>query len=405
MTSYTNPYTGQTINPSQVGYEQLTISSNTQLEWPINGNLNTPIANIMDIVATTTGLSVLMPSAMSASVGASFLVRNTGSNSFTVTDESLNQIVVVAPGIVQFVYLTNNATANGSWETVQFGASVAAANATALAGNGLLAIGTELNTATQVYLVSSDYAMTANDRSSFYVWNGGTGFITLPSSSSVGAEWYAIIKNDGTGILTINPSGADTIDGQPNFQLQIGESFVVVTNGSNFYSYAYGRSATFFFTQLLLTVTGGTVTLTSSQASNVIQEYQGILTSNCTIILPSTVQLYSLKNNTTGAFTLTFQTVAVGGTTITLPQGQTILAICDGINVYNAQTATSSTFARVQAGNGTSSAPSYTFTSDLATGVYLVSTSTLGFAGGGGSLGSISPSGMMIPVGINGGSF
>ena len=28
MTTYTNPYTGQTVQPSQVGYESLTISAN-----------------------------------------------------------------------------------------------------------------------------------------------------------------------------------------------------------------------------------------------------------------------------------------------------------------------------------------------------------------------------------------
>jgi hypothetical protein len=405
MTTYNNPYSGQTINPSQIGYELLTISSNTALEWPINGNVGTPVANIIDVTATTTGLSLMMPNAESASVGASLIVRNIGSNSFTVTDLSLNTIVVVAAGISEFVYLVDNSTNNGSWESVQFGAGTSAANAAALAGNGLIAIGTELNTGTPTYLFSSNYSMVASDRSSFYVWTGGAGTITLPDSGSVGSQWYSIIKNDGTGILTVYPTGANTIDGNVSFQLQIGESFVVVSNGSNFYSYAYGRSATFFFTQLLLTVTGGTVTLSTAQAENIIQEYQGTLTSNCTIILPNTVQLYSLRNNTSGAYTLTFQTSSVGGSSVTLPQGQTIIAICDGTNVYNAQTATTSTFSLVKVGNGSYLSPSYTFSSDTTTGLYLVSTYTLGFAADGQALGSISPNGMLIPVGIAGGAF
>lgn len=405
MTSYTNPYTGQTVNPSQVGYESLTISADTNLEWPINGNVGDPIANIIDVSATVANLHLIMPNALSASEGASCIIRNTGLNSFIVTDNGLNQIVVVAPGIVQFVYLTNNTSANGSWESVQFGAAVAQANASSLAGNGLLAIGTELNTATQVYLLSSSYSMLASDRSSFYVWTGGTGTITLPDSSVVGSEWFTIIKNDGAGVLTIQPTGSNTIDGNLSFQLQIGESFVVVTNGSNYYSYAYGRSATFFFTQLVLSVTGGTVTLTSSQASNIIQEYQGVLTSNCTVILPSTVQLYSLKNNTTGAYSLTFKTSAIGGTAISLPQNQTILAICDGTNVYNSQTSTSSTFSSIAVSAGSAAAPSYSFTPDSSTGLFLVSSDVLGVAAGGVLVGSFSTSGALFPYGIAGGAF
>ena len=63
-----------------------------------------------------------------------------------------------------------------------------------------------------------------------------------------------------------------------------------------------------------------------------------------------------LRNNTTGSYTLTFKTSSVGASTITLPQGQTIIAICDGTNVFNAQTATTSSFATLTLGNGSRNA-------------------------------------------------
>ena len=63
MTTYTNPYTGQTISPSQVGYESLTISTNTELQWPINGNTTDVVANIIEVTATTTSLELIMPPA------------------------------------------------------------------------------------------------------------------------------------------------------------------------------------------------------------------------------------------------------------------------------------------------------------------------------------------------------
>jgi hypothetical protein len=247
--------------------------------------------------------------------------------------------------------------------------------------------------------------MLPEDQSSLYVWNGGTGTATLPNAVTVGAGWYIVIKNNGTGILNVAPVGSNTIDGNASAQLQIAESFVVVSDGLNYFTYAYGQSATFFFTQLAKSVTGGIVTLTSAEGSNIIQEYQGVLTSNCTVVLPPTVQLYSLQNNTTGSFTLTFTTGVSGGTTISLPQNQTIIAICDGTNVYNAQTSTSSLINALTLGDGSAAAPSLSFVSSATTGLYLAASNQLGFAVGGVNAGTLASTGFRIPVGIVGGAF
>jgi len=405
MTTYTNPYTGQTISPSQVGYEYLSISTNTELEWPINGNTTDVVANIIEVNATVASLELTMPPATQVSVGQSALIRNVGSNSFTVVDNSGNTIVSISSGIAEYVYVTDNTTVDGTWTSVTFGAGISSANAATLAGFGLQAISTTLNTATPVTSVSSNYLVSNVDRSSILVWTGGAGTFTLPSAGSLGESWFVVVKNNGSGILTVTPAGTDTIDGQANAQLQIDESFVLVSTGTNWVSYAYGQSAQFFFTQLTKVVTGGTVTLTASEGSAIIQEYTGTLTSNCTIILPPTVQLYSLKNSTTGAFTLTFSTGVMGGTTVTLPQGQTIIAICDGTNVYSAQTATTSFISSLTLGNGSAAAPSLNFFGDTVTGLYLAGTHQLGFAINGVSAGQLTSSGLLLPVGVAGGQF
>ena len=405
MTSYVNPYTGQTISPSQVGFEKLTISADTTLQWPINGNTTSVVANIIDVIATTTSLSLIMPSAQAVSVGQSTLINNIGANAFAVKNAGGGLIVNISPGIAQYVYLTDNTTDNGTWDVVQFGAGTSAANAASLAGYGLTALTTDLNTSTAVNTFSANYTFIFGDRSSMYAWTGGAGTATMPSASNSGAGWFIIIKNNGTGILTIAMNGANTIDGNANAQLQIGESFVVVSNGTNWFSYAYGRSATFFFTTLTKNVTGGTVTLTSAEGANIIQEYQGVLTSNCIVVVPSTVQLYSLQNKTTGSYSLTFKTSAGGATTVVLPQGQTIIAICDGTNVYNAQTSTSSTINALTLGNGSAANPSLSFTGDATTGLYLAASGQLGFAVGGVLAGTVTASGLLMPVGINSGVF
>jgi hypothetical protein len=364
------------------------------------------VANIIEVTATAnTNLKLYMPAATQVSVGQSALIRNIGSYAFTVVDTDGHTIVSVASGIAQYIYVTNNSTVDGSWGIVQFGAGTSAANAATLAGSGLTALNTTLNTSTAVSTFSSSYTFLPSDRSSMYVWTGGAGTVTLPSAVNLGAGWFVVVKNDGTGILNIALTGTDTIDGNSNPQLQLAESFVIVSNGTTYYSYAYGRSSTFFFTMLVKNVTGGTVTLTSAEGAATIQEYQGTLTSNCTVILPPTVQLYSLQNKTTGSFTLTFKTGSIGASTVILPQGQTIIAICDGTNVYNAQTSTSSSINALTLGNGSVAQPSLSFQGSATTGLYLAASNQLGFAVNGVNGATLTTTGLLVPAGINGGAF
>jgi len=58
------------------------------------------------------------------------------------------------------------------------------------------------------------------------------------------------------------------------------------------------------------------------------------LTANVTYAIPSGVGgVWSIFNNTTGAFTVTFSTLAVGGTSIVLAQGLSTTVFSDGTNI------------------------------------------------------------------------
>jgi hypothetical protein len=410
MPSYTNPFTGQTINPAAVGYESLSLTSNISLEWPINGIDGTPASNIIDVTATSsgtgTGWLLQLPPAAQVSTGQSVIVRNIGANSFTVADYSGNTIVTVTSGVAQFVFLTDNTTVNGVWQTLVFGAGTAAANASALAGFGLLPIGLTLNQALNISTYFSSTTLTSNSRAQFNVWNGGAGAFTLPSASSVGNNWFTIFRNNGTGVLTLTPIGTDTIDGNITQQLQLTESLVLVSNGSTGYNtYAYGRSNQFAFTQLAQNVTGGTLTLTSAQGASIIQEYSGILTSNQIVVLPSTVQLYSLQNSTTGAFTLTFKTAAVGGSTVSVGQGQTAFVVCDGTNVYSTTSNNSFTPTTLTLGAGSLSTPSINFLGSTSTGMYLPASNQIGWAINGVQKMLLNGTNLTVVDGISGGTF
>ena len=403
---YTSPFTGATISPSQVGYIDLTISSNTTLEWPVNGN-DTPdvAANIIEVTATTTGLELIMPPAEQVSVGQAVIIRNIGSNPFTVANSGGGTLLSVNSGVAFYLYLTDNLTVNGTWSNVTFGAGTSAADAATLAGYGLQPIGPTLNQQYSTQTFFSNKTLDSTNRAAFMVWQGGAGTVTLPPSASVGNGWFVMIANVGTGILNVATQGSDTIDGDISKQLQLSESFVIVCNGSNFFSFGYGQSPAFFFTILSLVVTGGTYTLSAPQATNLIQEYSGALTSNQIIVLPPTVQLYSINNLTTGSFNLTFTTGAVGGATVNVPQGTTLIVICDGTNVYSASSGSSSSITSLTLGNGSLSVPSLKFVGDPNTGVYLPASGEFGIVVNNLLAGLFSSTGLYVPNGIGGGEF
>lgn len=408
MTTYTNPFTGQTIQPSQVGYELLEISVDTELQWPVNGNNSDVVANIIEVDASVAGLDLLLPAATQVSTGQSVLVKNIGSNPFTVTDISGNTIITIASGVAQYIYLTDNTTLNGNWSTVTFGAGTSSADASALAGYGLKAITTTLNQAYNVVTYAGSATLAAADRAEFAVYTGGVGTFTLPSASTVGNNWFCMIRNAGSGILTVQPVGLDTIDGNGSQQLQLGESFVVVSNGSSgFNTFGYGQAVDFFYTQLAkdLTGLGPTVTLTPSEASNVIQEYFGVLSTNITVILPPTVQLYVVTNLTTGAYSLTFSTGALGAATVTIPQNQSLILVCDGTNVFNANSATVSVLPSLTLDPGTAANPSLNYTGDTTTGMYQPSSGSVGWSLTGVAKMSLQSDGLHVTDGIKGGTF
>lgn len=406
MPTYVNPLSGQTIQPSEVGYEELVLTQSVALQWPVNGNTENVVAYIMDVNATVGGLDITMPPANQVSTGQDSLIRNIGANTFTVLDYDGGTIASVASGEVKYVYITDNTSTAGTWAVFTFGTGTSSADASTLAGYGLKAIAATLNQAYQTTTYYTDYAIQDTDRATFLVWGSGVGAFTLPSAATVGNNWFCMIRNGGSGILTITPDGTNTINGDSSVQLQLSESFVLVSDGSNWYTFGYGQATQFVFTQLALSVSGGTTTLSPSQASNVIQEYSGALASNQIIVLPSTVQLYAVTNNTTGAYTLTFKTVAVGGATIACPQGQSLILICDGTNVYNAASGAASSFTNITLGNGSAGDPSLRFTGDTTTGLFLGAAGELDISAAGVQVAAFTSAGLTaVLTSVSGGTF
>lgn len=371
--SFNSPFTGNVIQPTDVSYRSITLSANTTLSWPINGNAtDNYAARIMDVTATAGSLQLAMPPANQASVGQDALIRNIGSNTFVVTDYAGNTIVSIAASETKYIYIKTNATTAGTWGIIAFGVGTSNADAATLAGYGLKAISNTLNAAFPVNTFSSDYTAVSSDRASTYVWTAGAGTLTLTSVSTLGDDWFVLVRNGGTGTLAIAPSGGNLINGAASIDLQPADSCIVACSGTAFFTVGLGKSTQFNFTQLTKAVTSGSYTLSAAEASNPIQKYTGTLSGNVVVTVPQTIQVYYVTNQTDGTgsgYTITFTTGVPGGGTAVVPAGQQVILLCDSVNLLNASTIAAGA-TTLSLADGAAGAPSLNFASETSTGVY-----------------------------------
>ncbi len=335
---------GAVLLPSDLTYQALAISDHTNLVWPLEQQIggSLVVADIMDVSASVPGLNIDMPDARLVSPGTSVLFNNVGSETVTIRAQDHTTIISLTSGTTWLIYLRDNSTEAGLWRTFQFGASVSVANAAALAGAGLKAIGTTLNTRVPVTTKNANYTIDIADRAVALVWTSGVGQFDLPAAGTVGADWYCIIRNSGSGDLTVVPP-AGTIDGAASATFPAGSSAFVVCDGANFFTIGFGSGASgggSGFDFITINVPGsGDYTLSGAELSRIGYRFTGVLTGTRNIIVPGSTEEYWVDNQTTGAFSLFVKTVAqVPGVEI-LQNNRNIL-YCDGSNVIAAESAT-----------------------------------------------------------------
>lgn len=356
MTTYTDVFGGANIYPSDISYRALTLTADVQLHWPDEADTSSEIvARIMDLSAASAH-ALTMPSAAEASPGETVLFNNVGAATVTIKDAAGTQIATIAAGTAWQIYLIDNTTAAGSWRVFQYGATVSQANASSLAGTGIVAVGAVLSQSVPLTVFNSDYTASATDRAKGFVWTGVSGTLTLADAVGLGNNWFILFRNSGTGAVTVDPSGSPTIDGDGTKSFQPGESAIIVSDGADFYTVGYGRSAAFAFDYTTIDVAGtGTYTLTGSELNRISYNFTGALTGNREVIVPNTVQQYWVGNSTTGSYTLTVKTAA--GTGVAVPAGTRVILYSDGADVLNASTSTvAGVIAVTQGGTGATTA-------------------------------------------------
>lgn len=346
MTQYLRTFgSGSNIYSAEVSYRAVALSSNIQLQWPLESSPNIEAASsIMDVSATTSGLSIRLPDASLASTGQSILISNVGANAFSVNDYSNAVIQSIPAGQVWQIYVTNNTTQAGQWRSIQFGAATSGVNASALTSN---AISTFESNRLIPAIIPSAYSTSVTvanvDWGRFVLWTQTTGSLILSSASTLTSGWYVVVRNAGNGSFTITPQAGDLINNASSLLLNVNESCIITTDGiGNFYTVGYGRDVEYAFNFVNVPILANNTSvqaLTLAQFNKISYDFTGTLSSGVTkpILLPSYPQQYWVRNSTvppsgTTAGDLIFQTASLGTRTVTVRSGQTAILYVDGSN-------------------------------------------------------------------------
>lgn len=359
MTTYTSVFGGANIYPSEISYSAIALSADVTLSWPEETSASDNLATkIIDVTPDSTGHSITLPDAQKAGTGETILFNNLGSNIFIVKNSNGVQVVSIAPGTLWQVYLSNNTTVGGTWRALQYGAAVSQANASSLAGTGIVAVSTLLSQSVPITAFNSNYTSGITDRAKMFNWTGAAGTFTLPDPVSLGNNWFVYLRNSGSGAIVADAPGTSLIDGNSFLSFQPGESAIIASDGVNFYTIGFGQSATFAFDYTVIDVPGaGDYTLTGTELNRIAYRFTGILIGDRDIVVPATVQQYWVDNQTTGSYTFTVRTA--GGVGVNIASGERAILYSDGTDVLDADTAGSSfPLAVNQGGTGATSAGS-----------------------------------------------
>ena len=388
MPTYTSPFTGNVIQPTDVSYVSLALSGTVQLYWPqyVSTAGQQVAARIMDVVSAAGGI-ILLPDAQQASVGQDILFRNQGANAFTVSRSDGTGSFTVPVGQAYYTYLTNNTTAVGVWQTVAFGVGTSFADAATLAGNSTAAILGKLEST----IITNEYSssITINDasRAQCFVWTGGAGSTTLPSVASLSSGWYILVRNNGTGTLTINTASVgSTIDGLASLALPLGDSCFICVNQDpikqDFFTVGRSRPNSLTFSSATYdvdVVSGGTLSLITN--TPIIQRYtalSGTRTTTLAVQLPAVTQVYYLLNDTNqSGYNVTFQVQGSAQPPYSLPTSTQVIVLSDGTNLYPL---IQTNIGQYLANRGTAASPAFTYTLDPVTGMYSPNNGQLGFS-------------------------
>lgn len=83
---------------------------------------------------------------------------------------------------------------------------------------------------------TSNTILTMDDNRAYVDVTSGSFTQTITAASSLGNGWFVDLGNSGTGVITVDPNGAETIDGASTLIVFPYEVYRIVCDGSNFHA-------------------------------------------------------------------------------------------------------------------------------------------------------------------------
>lgn len=168
---------------------------------------------------------------------------------------------------------------------------------------------------------STNTMLAAADRGALIVATS-TYTQTLDAAATLGSGWYVNIRNDGTGVITIDPNASETIDGATTLAVNPGESFIITCDGTSFKT--IGRATGIAATQADQEAATGT----NKYVAPGTQQYHPSaakawvnFNGTGTIAIRASYNVTSLTDNATGDWTVNFTTPFSSANFCGIPNG------------------------------------------------------------------------------------
>lgn len=81
---------------------------------------------------------------------------------------------------------------------------------------------------------TSGYTLLAADKGNLIECTSGTFSLLFTAAATLASGWYCYLYNSGTGQITLDPNGSETIDGLTSYIMHPGEARLVMCSGSAF---------------------------------------------------------------------------------------------------------------------------------------------------------------------------
>lgn len=331
--SYTNRFGNIPVEPSTISYTSFNLTESITLTWASSFVDNTNVVGAqIDVTQDAANYTIKLPDATQVSVGQSIIFHNIGPYNFIVLAHDGSEIIDIEEGISWQFYLRNNTTSDGVWGLTQFGAGTSEAQASQLAGPGLVVENGLLAGNIPNKTLNISYTVLPTDRCTLLVNTGGSVTYTLLDIGTVEDGFWFAIKNNGTGTVTVT-AGGTLIDGGASLVMNPGQSCYIVAVTPQWNTIGLGTPTYFQSTYTPIAVVATAQTLSPQQQGFNIQEYTGALTGDTVITYAASAGSWYVYNATTGAYTLTLQ-LNNANPGIIVPQGERIIAYSDGTFMY-----------------------------------------------------------------------